>query len=259
MTNTFDRMGELYDLMVPWESRLSREAPFFRDLFGPDPKRILDAACGTGRHALLFHDLGHQVVGTDISEGVLGVARRNAEAAGASLSFIREDFCARESCFAPGSFQAVTAIGNVLALFTSPDELARVFRKARSLLSPGGKFVFQMMNFHSAKLRHERFTPLRSAHRDGEELLFQKFFDFSACHVVLNLLIFIKGEEGWTRRIEISPLMPWTGEAIIKASREAGFLTMDMYGDYSGIAYDADTSRDIIGCATSPQGAYGAE
>jgi len=254
--NPFDSMGELYDLMVPWESRLSREAPFFAQLFSPGPLRVLDAACGTGRHALLFHSMGHQVVGADISEEVLGVARRNAAAEGASLSFVREDFTSPQYCFARGSFQAMTALGNALAICATEAELGRVFRKARHLLSPGGLFIFQMVNFHSPNVRRERFSPLRSARRDGEELLFQKFFDFHPRQVVLNLIILTGGEEGWTRKIESTPLMPWTGEEIECAARTAGFSSITFHGDYSGGDYNEGASRDIIGCAISPPGVY---
>lgn len=33
MAETFDAIAELYDLMVPWDSRLARESPFFRKFF----------------------------------------------------------------------------------------------------------------------------------------------------------------------------------------------------------------------------------
>jgi SAM-dependent methyltransferase len=38
--------------------------------------RAVDAACGTGRHAQTLSSLGHDVVGVDQSEAMLGVARR---------------------------------------------------------------------------------------------------------------------------------------------------------------------------------------
>lgn len=41
----------------------------------PPGSKILDVGCGSGVFANFFHTRGHQVVGTDISENVVGYAR----------------------------------------------------------------------------------------------------------------------------------------------------------------------------------------
>src|ERR1700712_4799797 len=55
---------------------------------------VLDLACGTGLVALgakqQVGELGH-VVGVDISEGMLNVARRKAATAGLAISFYNHD------------------------------------------------------------------------------------------------------------------------------------------------------------------------
>jgi len=40
--------------------------------------KILDAACGAGRHSFLLKKLGYQVVGFDLSKTLLYVARENS-------------------------------------------------------------------------------------------------------------------------------------------------------------------------------------
>ena len=48
-----------YDLRVDWNRRFAREWPFFKRLFRErGVKSILDCACGTGRHAVLFAEKG---------------------------------------------------------------------------------------------------------------------------------------------------------------------------------------------------------
>ena len=42
-----------------------------------DGKRILDVGCGPGRDAKFFADLGYEVVGIDLSEKLLEIARKN--------------------------------------------------------------------------------------------------------------------------------------------------------------------------------------
>ncbi len=49
--------------------------------------RILDVGTGTGFIALLLAELGHEVVGVDLSKGMLEVARKKAEKRGLQIEF----------------------------------------------------------------------------------------------------------------------------------------------------------------------------
>jgi len=58
---------------------IDRELAFFaRHLPLPDFRRVLDVACGIGRHARALAALGYEVVGIDVSEDVLDIARQGA-------------------------------------------------------------------------------------------------------------------------------------------------------------------------------------
>ena len=51
----YDGLGDDYDRMVSWEGRLAREEQFFNRLFDENGTwSVLDAACGTGMHAIAF-------------------------------------------------------------------------------------------------------------------------------------------------------------------------------------------------------------
>lgn len=53
------------------------EAAFVADLVAP-PARVLDAGCGTGRVAVRLAELGYDVVGVDVDDTMLDVARAEA-------------------------------------------------------------------------------------------------------------------------------------------------------------------------------------
>jgi SAM-dependent methyltransferase len=52
---------------------------------------ILDAGCGTGRHAVLFAGRGHRVAGIDVAARAVDLARARALEAGASATFVTGD------------------------------------------------------------------------------------------------------------------------------------------------------------------------
>jgi 2-polyprenyl-3-methyl-5-hydroxy-6-metoxy-1,4-benzoquinol methylase len=55
------------------------------------PQRILDLACGFGRHANLLAARGHQVVGVDLYAGFLEIARKNALEWGVQVDYRQAD------------------------------------------------------------------------------------------------------------------------------------------------------------------------
>ncbi len=53
--------------------------------------RVLDLACGTGRHALAAAALGAKVTGVDKDAGSLEIARKEARSRGVEVNFIQAD------------------------------------------------------------------------------------------------------------------------------------------------------------------------
>ena len=88
-----DHLGEAY-LRYSFTKGTANEVAFLVDALGATPgSRLLDVGCGPGRHALALAELGHEVVGIDVSERFLGLARRRADEAGlgSRTSFRRVD------------------------------------------------------------------------------------------------------------------------------------------------------------------------
>ena len=82
----YDDFSVDYDRFVDWPERLAVEMPFIVEQIG-DSARVLDAACGTGMHAIALGQQGHEVAGADLSPGMIKRARANAEAAEADVRF----------------------------------------------------------------------------------------------------------------------------------------------------------------------------
>ena len=102
------------------------------------PKTMLDIATGTGDFAILAAQMLHpkQLIGADISEGMMQIGRQKVEAAKLDnvISFAKED-CLNLS-YKDGTFDAVTAafgIRNFADLDRGLSEMCRVLREGGHL------------------------------------------------------------------------------------------------------------------------------
>lgn len=104
------------------------------------PQRILDVATGTGDFAILAaqHLNPQQLIGIDISEGMMAVARKKVADAGLSaeqVSFQRDD-CTKLS-FPDNSFDAVSSTFGIRNFEQLDKALTEMYR----VLTPGGQLV----------------------------------------------------------------------------------------------------------------------
>jgi SAM-dependent methyltransferase len=95
---------------------------------------VLDSGCGTGEHALLLADRGHEVVGVDLSEPAIERARARAEARGVRVDFQVGDVLHLDRL---GREFATVIDSGVFHVFDDEDR-ARYVRSLASALRAGG-------------------------------------------------------------------------------------------------------------------------
>jgi SAM-dependent methyltransferase len=140
----FDDFSDVYEAMIDWPKRLAHEEPFYRRLFKRlEARSVLDAACGTGQHAAMFHSWGLRVEGADLSAAMIERARAKfGQPPG--LNWAVRGFDQPVELAEP--FDVAVCVGNSLAL--APD-LATVHRAIRQMLAAvreGGAIVVQVLN-----------------------------------------------------------------------------------------------------------------
>ncbi|MCD8080991.1 MAG: bifunctional demethylmenaquinone methyltransferase/2-methoxy-6-polyprenyl-1,4-benzoquinol methylase UbiE [Bacteroides sp.] len=138
----FDNIASDYDRLnhtLSWGIDRYWRKKAIRLLKPSQPQQILDVATGTGDFAIqaCYELKPRQIIGTDISEGMMEVGRQKVEKAGLSgrITFVRED-CTTLS-FARNSFDAVTVAFGIRNFEDLEKGLAEMFR----VLRPGGKLV----------------------------------------------------------------------------------------------------------------------
>ncbi|MGK2929581.1 MAG: class I SAM-dependent methyltransferase [Acidimicrobiales bacterium] len=125
----YERWASSYDGHNPL---VEAEARVVRPMLDALPAgRVLDAACGTGRHAGYLAGLGHDTIGVDVNAAMLRVARER---------FPAVDFKAGRLQKLPIDDDAVDVVTCALALCHVSD-LGPVFAEFARVLRPGGTLI----------------------------------------------------------------------------------------------------------------------
>lgn len=110
----------------------------------PAEIRLLDLACGTGRHLFELDTLGYKTEGSDIAEKMIEVARKQAENLGKNISFHNYSF--QESYKIEKKFDVVISVFSAIDYLTETEDLVKTLGNIYDLLEPGGIFVFDYWN-----------------------------------------------------------------------------------------------------------------
>ncbi len=93
-TSSFDIVAVAYENTIDWKARLSNEIPMLlKQLDRTGGDRVLDLACGTGRHAVALAHAGARVVGIDNSREMIRAARQNAQREGVVMCILFMQTC----------------------------------------------------------------------------------------------------------------------------------------------------------------------
>jgi SAM-dependent methyltransferase len=181
--------GETYfDIYGPMllEERTAREVEgIVRLLDVPQGSRILDLACGHGRHAILLAQRGYQVTGLDLSEFFLDRARAEAQARGVMIRWVHSDM--REIPFVD-EFDAIINIFTAFGYFESDTEDQQVLHQVHKALRPGGHFLLDLMH-RDAMVRG--FQPFDVSRRDnGLVVTEERHFDQLAGRTTVRVTLF---------------------------------------------------------------------
>jgi SAM-dependent methyltransferase len=134
--------------------------------------RILDVACGAGRHTIGLGERGYRVTGFDLSRPLLAEARKAARHAGVKATFVQGDM--RRLRFA-NAFDAAISMFTSFGYFDRSDEDREVLRGIARALKPRGKFLMELFNRDSlvASLPNQNWQ----ARDDGTVVLEDASFD----------------------------------------------------------------------------------
>lgn len=247
----YDDFSADYDRFVDWPGRLAAEVPFIvRRLQRVGARRVLDAACGTGMHAVALARQGYWVAGADISPGMIEKARANAAAAGVDVRLETAGFGELHARF-DTDFDAVLCLGNSLPHVLTPQALQVALADFAACLRPGGALLVQNLNYDRILARQERWMEPQARRDQDGEWLFLRFYDFDPDGLLTFNVVRLHRNNGlWEQRVMSVRLWPQRHAELAVALEEAGFTDIALWGDMTGAPFDADQSSNLVAVAT---------
>jgi SAM-dependent methyltransferase len=136
--SAYDAIARVYD---PWSASVVEDVPFYVDEAVRSGGPVLELGVGTGRIAVPVAAAGIEVVGVDLSEGMLEVARERAALAGVSVDLRRGDM---RSPPVDGLFPLVLCPFRSLLHMETELDRRMALRAVASHMTDDARFVFDV-------------------------------------------------------------------------------------------------------------------
>jgi len=192
--------------------------------------RILDLACGPGRHAaeLARWGGGGQVVGFDLSRAMLRRARERSRGA-----LVRGDM--RALPFRDGSFALAVNLFTSFGYFGDDDENRRVVSQVAAALAPGGHFGLDYLN-----AEHVRRTLQRTEQALSRDVLVTRRIDGTSRFVIKEIELRDEGRR-FQERVRL-----YDADELAALFTGAGLRVAARFGDYDGAPAGPNAPRLIL-------------
>jgi len=119
------------------------------DRWLPEPGRLIDLGCGTGRHVAHFAARGFDVTGVDLSDHMLATTRRKLAARQCGATLVQGDLTRIED-LGLGRFRTALCMFSTLGMIYGAGSRMAFLRAVRGLLEPDGLLAFHVHNrWHS--------------------------------------------------------------------------------------------------------------
>lgn len=251
-TEFYDRLADFFDVMTDWPSRLAVELPFMEMMFARcNVHAVLDAACGTGGHAIALAQRGYRVVGCDISPQM--IARAQVKAARADV-VIPLRVARWQDLYATfgAQFDAVLCLGNSLPHVLSDAAALESVLNMRGCLRTGGVLMLHNLNYDKRWKEKPRWFAVNAGTLQNRETLVWRFADYdeSAGLITFNIALFVKNEDGvWSVEVQSTLQRPYRQSEIERLLRRAGFREITFYGNLHGAPFEVEHSTDLVAVA----------
>jgi ubiquinone/menaquinone biosynthesis C-methylase UbiE/Holliday junction resolvase len=233
----FDKMGKYWDILTSTHPT-EKEVDLIEKVVGNDGL-MLDLCCGTGRHGISLVKKGWQIVGADLSESLLRIAKNKMQKEGVSLPLVQ---CEMQNL--PFKSEVFSGVINMFTSFgylpSEKEDLKSLKEVARALRSDG-HFLLDIINRdHVLRVFKESDTADFGVFTMEEK----RSLDRNKMKVTSQWIVTPKdtGEQ----MVLTHELRLYTSEGLRQMLTSAKLAPKAMYGNYKAETYSTESSRLII-------------
>lgn len=200
----------------------------------PQNSKILDLACGAGRHSVLFAEKGYNVTAVDLSDTLLKVAVEHAKALELKIKFLKSDLRYLEL---DDKYNMIVNLFTSFGYFDSDKENIGVIQKAIRLLEPGGYFVLDFLNKNYVEKNLIKYSeePVENGLLIQERSILEN-------RVTKKITIRKNNhEEFYSESVRL-----FTSEELLNIFKRRGLAIKKTFGDFHGNKFDKENSPRII-------------
>ncbi len=198
-------------------------------------QRLLDLACGAGRHLAGLGRRGQRAIGLDLSLPLLTAARSRLRP---GLSLVRGDM--RQLPFRAHSFDGALSMFTSFGYFREDAENWQVLAELARVLRPGGWLFFDFLNrrqLEQGLVRHGR--------RQSEAWVADEERTIEGDRIVKRVTLRPRAGAGEPLHYEESVRL-FTPVELSTGLAQLGFAECGRWGDYHGLPFAAETSPRLI-------------
>ncbi len=231
-----------YDILVSWENRYNRETDFFKTVFQQFRiKSVLDCACGTGQHVIIFNEMGLDSYGSDLSPAMVKRAKLNARKYKAPPRFRTSSFTDLSKNYNK-RFDALVCVGNSLPHVLQKSDLKKSISEFHKMLNPGGCLIIEQRNFDHMMKKRPRFLPMSMRESEG----FIYAFDYKKDKIIFNVLNMDLANK--SLKVYSTTYKALKKTELVSLLKEKGFKNLKLYGDMKFTKFNMNSNSLIIIC-----------
>lgn len=238
--SAYEALAESYDsltLDIPYEEMLCYMETLLQR-HNIQPQSVLDLACGTGSMSMLLAKRGYQVLASDLSEEMLTEACEKMADLEENMPFF---ICQpMQKLRLPYMVDWVVCCLDSLNYVTDPADVQETFRRVYEALAPDGAFIFDINS--EEKLRGLDGQVFLDENEDTY-CVWRAEFEAQEHICYYGIDLFQKEGELWHRSFEEHKEYAYTVPQLTAFLQEAGFRTIEVYGNRTLEAPQAGEQR----------------
>ncbi len=218
-----------------YKDRNDHEAQVFMDnltqhLNLPDNAKVLDLACGKGRHSIYLNQLGYEVLGADLSENSITEANKSANE---TLKFKVHDM--RHSF--EEKYDAIFNLFTSFGYFDNDEDDLTTLKAIKKSLTEYG---FAVIDFMNVPYVLENLVPEETKTVDGIDFYLKRYLKDG--HICKEINFEDQGQQfHFVERVKALTLQDFE-----KMMEKADIYLLEIYGDYKLKRYHKTESERLI-------------